>query len=54
MAHTNGFTNPFGYNTSNDMLFSCVTTDDPEYTRQTLRRDNGVTTIENKVGFREH
>lgn len=48
VQNSNGFTNPFGYNTSNDMVFSCVTADDPEYTRRTLRKDNGVTTIENR------
>jgi hypothetical protein len=33
---------------SNSLIFSCVTADDPEYQRPTLRKDNGVTTIENR------
>lgn len=44
----NGVTNAFGYNVSNELLFSCVTADDPDYRRATLRPDNGVTTIEQK------
>jgi hypothetical protein len=28
------------------LVFSCVTADDPEYTRRDLRPDNGVTTIQ--------
>lgn len=48
IRNTNGYTNPFGYNTANDMMFSCVSADDPEYKRSTLRPDNGVTTIENR------
>lgn len=31
-----------------DLLFSCVTADDPEYKRPNMRKDNGVTTIENR------
>lgn len=31
-----------------NLIFSCVTADDPEYTRPHLRKDNGVTTIENR------
>lgn len=45
---SNGATNGFGYNVSNETLFRCVTTDDPAYQRPTLRPDNGVTTIENR------
>jgi hypothetical protein len=41
-------TNPFGYVVGNDLVFSCVSEDDPEYQRPTLRKDNGVTTIENR------
>ncbi len=45
---SSGATNPFGYDNGNDMVFSCVSPDDPEYTRPNLRPDNGVTTIENR------
>lgn len=45
---TNGATNGFGYNVSNEMLFRCVTADDPAYQHPTLRPDNGVSTIENR------
>jgi hypothetical protein len=45
---TSGATNPFGYDNGNDMTFSCLSPDDPEYTRPTLRPDNGVTTIETR------
>lgn len=31
-----------------DLVFSCVDDDDPEYTRPNVRKDNGVSTIENK------
>ncbi len=31
-----------------DLLFSCVAADDPEYTRPNMRKDNGVSTIENR------
>lgn len=37
----------FGGEHSN-LIFSCVTEDDPEYQRLNLRKDNGVSTIENK------
>jgi hypothetical protein len=30
------------------LIFSCLTADDPEYQRPNLRKDNGVTTIENR------
>ena len=30
------------------LIFSCVSPDDPEYIRPKLRKDNGVTTIENR------
>jgi len=48
VRNTSGAVNPFGYDNGNQMIFSCVTADDPEYTRPTLRQDNGVTTIENR------
>ena len=47
VRNTSGATNPFGYDNGNQMIFTCVSADDPEYTRPTLRKDNGVTTIEN-------
>ena len=31
MRHTSGATNGFGFNVSNELVFSCVTADDPEY-----------------------
>lgn len=31
-----------------NLIFSCVSPDDPEYTRPNLRKDNGVTVIENR------
>jgi hypothetical protein len=46
VRNTSGATNPFGYDNGNQTIFSCVSPDDPEYTRPTLRKDNGVTTIE--------
>jgi len=48
MQTSTGATNPFGYNVSNEMLFRCVTADDPAYQHPTLRPDNGVSTIENR------
>jgi predicted RNA-binding Zn-ribbon protein involved in translation (DUF1610 family) len=48
MRTSNGATNPFGYNVSNEMVFSCVLETDPEYQRPTLRPDNGVSTIQNR------
>jgi hypothetical protein len=48
VRNTTSSTNPFGYEVGNTMVFSCVSPDDPEYSRPTLRKDNGVTTIENK------
>lgn len=47
VRNTSGATNPFGYDNGNDMVFSCVSADDPEYQRPNLRKDNGITTIEN-------
>jgi hypothetical protein len=41
-------TNPFGYVVANELTFSCVDKDDPEYVRPTLRKDNGVTTTESR------
>jgi hypothetical protein len=46
VRNTSGATNPFGYDNGNQTIFSCVSPDDSEYTRPTLRKDNGVTTIE--------
>lgn len=48
VRNSSGATNPFGYDNGNDMIFSCVTADDPEYTRPALRPDNGVTTIDQR------
>jgi len=48
VRNTAGAVNPFGYDNGNQMLFSCVSADDPDYARPTLRKDNGVTTIEEK------
>ena len=48
VRNTSGATNPFGYDNGNDMVFSCVSADDPEYNRPTLRKDNGVTTVERR------
>ena len=41
-------TNIFGYNVGNELVFSCVDENDPEYQHPTLRKDNGVTTIESR------
>jgi hypothetical protein len=46
VRNTSGATNPFGYDNGNQTIFSCVSPDDPEYTRPTLRKDDGVSTIE--------
>jgi predicted RNA-binding Zn-ribbon protein involved in translation (DUF1610 family) len=46
VRNTSGATNPFGYDNGNQTIFSCVSPDDPEYTRPTMRKDNGVTTVE--------
>jgi hypothetical protein len=46
IGNTSGATNPFGYDTGNQLIFSCINEDDPEYQRAGLRKDNGVTTIE--------
>jgi hypothetical protein len=48
VRNTNGATNPFGYDNGNQLIFSCVPADDPEYVRPDLRKDNGVTTIQNR------
>jgi predicted RNA-binding Zn-ribbon protein involved in translation (DUF1610 family) len=48
LRNTSGATNPFGYDNGNQTIFSCVSPDDPEYARPALRKDNGVTTIENR------
>jgi hypothetical protein len=37
----------FGGEHSN-LIFSCVSEDDPEYKRPNLRKDNGVTTVEQR------
>jgi hypothetical protein len=41
-------TNMFGYNVGNELIFRCVDENDPEYQNPTLRKDNGVTTIESR------
>jgi len=46
VRNTNSVTNVFGYNVGNELIFSCVDENDPDYVRTTLRKDNGVTTIE--------
>ena len=46
VRNTGGYTNPFGYDNSNQLLFSCVGENDPDYQRPTLRKDNGVNTVE--------
>ncbi len=48
VRNTSGAVNPFGYDNGNQTVFSCVAKDSPEYVAPTLRRDNGVTTIESK------
>lgn len=48
VRNSNSSTNGFGYEVGNTMVFSCVSSDDPEYQRPTLRKDNGVTTIQNR------
>jgi predicted RNA-binding Zn-ribbon protein involved in translation (DUF1610 family) len=48
VRNTNSTTNGFGYEVGNTTIFSCVSETDPEYTRPSLRKDNGVTTIENR------
>ena len=37
----------FGGEHSN-LIFSCLSADDPEYTRPNLRKDNGVSTVESR------
>lgn len=46
VRNTTSQTNPFGYTVSNELTFSCVNENDPEYQRPNLRKDNGVTTVE--------
>jgi hypothetical protein len=46
VRNTNNVTNFAGYNVSNELTFSCVGENDPEYQRPNLRKDNGVTTVE--------
>jgi hypothetical protein len=41
-------TNAFGYNVGNELIFRCVDESDPEYQNPTLRKDNGVTTLESR------
>lgn len=48
VRNSNSTTNGFGYEVGNSMVFSCVAPDDPEYARPNLRKDNGVSTIENR------
>lgn len=45
MRNSNSSTNQYGYETSNQLTFSCVSQNDSENTRLTLRKDNGVLTI---------
>jgi hypothetical protein len=46
VRNTSGSTNPFGYNVSNELIFSCIDENDPDYQRPNIRKDNGVTTVE--------
>jgi len=48
IRNTNSSTNGFGYEVGNTTVFSCVSENDPEYARPSLRKDNGVTTIQNR------
>jgi predicted RNA-binding Zn-ribbon protein involved in translation (DUF1610 family) len=48
VRNSNSTTNAFGYTVGDQTTFSCVSSDDPEYTRPSMRKENGVTTIENK------
>ena len=41
-------TNNYGYQVGNELIFSCVSQNDPENTRPNLRKDDGVITIENR------
>jgi S1-C subfamily serine protease len=45
VQNSSGATNPFGYDNGNQTIFSCVSADDPEYARPTLRQDKGVPPI---------
>lgn len=45
VRNTNSVTNIFGYTVGNELTFSCVDQNDPEYQRPELRKDNGTTTI---------
>lgn len=48
IRHTDiGGTVGFGGEHAN-LIFSCVSADDPEYARPNLRRDNGVSSIDNR------
>jgi hypothetical protein len=46
VRNTNSVTNFAGYNVSNELIFSCVDENDPDYKRPNLRKDNGVTTVD--------
>ena len=48
IRNTSGPTNPFGYDNDNQLLFSCVDENDPDYQRPTLCKDNGITTLEQR------
>ena len=48
LRNTESTTNKFGYEVGNRTIFSCISENDPENTRTTLRKDAGVVTIENK------
>lgn len=41
-------TNAFGYTVGIELVFRCVDENDPEYQNPTLRKDNGVTTVESR------
>jgi hypothetical protein len=46
VRNTNSVTNFAGYTVSNELIFSCVDENDPDYQRPNLRKDSGVTTVE--------
>lgn len=48
IRNTSSSTNPFGYETGNQLIFSCVSDSDPENARPELRKDDGVLTIDKR------
>lgn len=48
IRNTRSTTNKFGYEVGNELIFSCVNEADPENVRPSLRKDNGILTIERK------